>query len=77
MIEQKDSILAKLDEIEHRYSEIEKQIADPEVSSDPARLIPLTKEQGKLKSMVAKYTQPKIYASACLPRQTRFKNPPF
>ena len=57
MIEQKDSILAKLDEIEHRYSEIEKQIADPEVSSDPARLIPLTKEQGKLKSMVAKYRE--------------------
>ena len=57
MIEQKDSILAKLDEIEHRYSEIEKQIADPEVASDPARLIPLTKEQGKLKSMVAKYRE--------------------
>ena len=63
MIEQKDSILAKLDEIEHRYSEIEKQIADPEIASDPARLIPLTKEQGKLKSMVVTYRKYKKAAT--------------
>jgi peptide chain release factor 1 len=63
MIEQKDSILAKLDEIEHRYSEIEEQIVDPEIASDPARLIPLTKEQGKLKSMVAKYREYKKAAA--------------
>ncbi len=55
MIEQKESVLAKLDEIEKRYDEIEQQIADPEIASDPARLIPLSKEQGKLKAMVAKY----------------------
>jgi len=57
MIEQKESVLAKLDEIEKRYDEIEQQIADPEIASDPARLIPLSKEQGKLKAMVAKYRE--------------------
>ncbi len=63
MIEQKASILAKLDEIEDRYGEIEGQIADPEIASDPARLIPLTKEQGKLRSMVAKYREYKKAAA--------------
>jgi peptide chain release factor 1 len=55
MAEQKDSLLAKLDEIESRYSEIEKQIADPEVACDSVRLVSLAKEQGKLKAMVGKY----------------------
>ncbi|MHC4570386.1 MAG: PCRF domain-containing protein, partial [Planctomycetota bacterium] len=63
MIEQKDSVLAKLDEIEQRYDEIDKQIADPEIASDPARLIPLSKEQGKLRSMVVKYREYKQAAS--------------
>jgi len=57
MIEQKDSLLAKLDEIEARYSEIESQMAQPKVTSDPARLIALSKEQGKLKTIVTKYRQ--------------------
>jgi peptide chain release factor 1 len=55
MVEQKDSILAKLDEMEARYGEIEEQIAEPEIASDPARLIPLSKEQGKLRTTVTKY----------------------
>ena len=55
MVEQKDSLLAKLDQIEARYSEIEMQISDPEVVSDPKRLIALSKEQGKFKTIVAKY----------------------
>lgn len=55
MVEQNDSVLAKLDEIEARYCEIETQIADPEIASDPAKVIPLSKEQGKLRSMVTKY----------------------
>jgi len=50
MAEKKDSFLAKLDEIEARYSEIEKQIAEPAVAYDSARLIALSKEQGKLKA---------------------------
>ncbi len=57
MAEQKDSILAKLDQLEARYGEIEKQISEPEVASNPARLIALSKEQGKLKTIVTKYRQ--------------------
>lgn len=55
MAEIQESLLAKLDEIEERYSEIEKQIADPAVATDSARLISLSKEQGKLKTIVTKY----------------------
>ncbi|UCE49884.1 MAG: peptide chain release factor 1 [Phycisphaerales bacterium] len=57
MIEQKDSILAKLDEIEHRYDEIEKQLAEPLFVQDSTKLIALSKEQGKLKTIVTKYRE--------------------
>jgi peptide chain release factor 1 len=63
MVEQKDSLLGKLDQIEARYSEIEKQIADPEIASDSTRLIALSKEQGKLKTIVTKYRQYKNAAA--------------
>jgi peptide chain release factor 1 len=53
--EEKDSLLAKLDEMEGRYAEIESQIADPSNARDSARLIALAKEQGKLKAIVTKY----------------------
>ena len=57
MTEQQNSLLAKLDEIETRYCDIEKQISEPEIATDPARLIPLSKEQGKLKAIVTKYRE--------------------
>ena len=57
MAEKKDSLLVKLDEIEARYTEIEKQIVDPEIACDSARLIPLSKEQGKLKTIVSQYRE--------------------
>jgi peptide chain release factor 1 len=57
MAEKKDTLLAKLDEIERRYSEIEKQIADPAIASNSAKLITLAKEQGKLKTIVTKYRE--------------------
>jgi peptide chain release factor 1 len=57
MAEEKSTLLAKLDEIELRYSKIEKQIADPAIASDSARLISLAKEQGKLKTIVTKYRE--------------------
>jgi peptide chain release factor 1 len=57
MAEKNDSLLAKLDEIEERYSEIEKQITDPAIATDSARLISLSKEQGKLKTTVTKYRE--------------------
>ena len=57
MAEKKENFLTKLDELESRYCEIEKQISDPEISCDHAKLISLSKEQGKLKTIVAKYRQ--------------------
>jgi len=50
-------ILAKLDELEARFCEIERQISEPAVASDPTKLIALSKEQGKLKTIVAKYRE--------------------
>ena len=55
MADQNDNLLAKLDELDARYNEIESQINDPEVASDPNKLIPLSKEQGKLKGTVSQY----------------------
>jgi peptide chain release factor 1 len=55
MAEKKDSLLVKLDEIEARFSEIEKQISKPEIASNPSKLVSLSKEQGKLRAIVSKY----------------------
>jgi peptide chain release factor 1 len=57
MPENKDNLLAKLDEIEQRYNEIEKQMSDPTTAADPAKLIALSKEQGKLRAIVTKYRE--------------------
>ncbi len=63
MTEQQNSLLTKLDEIDARYCDIEKQISEPEIATDPARLIPLSKEQGKLKAIVTKYRRYKKIAA--------------
>ncbi len=63
MAEQKDSLITKLDQIEARYNEIEKQIAEPQTARDSARLVALSKEQGKLKTLVTKYRQYKKIAT--------------
>ena len=57
MAEQKDNLLAKLNQIEHRYSELEKQISEAATAGDSAKLIKLSKEQGKLKTIVTKYRE--------------------
>jgi len=57
MAEQKNSLLTKLEQIEARYSEIERQISEPEISGNSTRLIALSKEQGKLKAIATKYRE--------------------
>jgi peptide chain release factor 1 len=57
MAQQKDHLLAKLDELDRRYAEIETHIADPEIARDAARLVALSKEQGRLKDLVFKYRE--------------------
>jgi len=51
------TLLAKLDELERRYDELEKQMADPDVARDSNRLVAISKEQGMLKGIVGKYRQ--------------------
>jgi len=55
MAEEMSSFFAKLNELEARYIQIEEEIADPAIASDTTKLIELSKEQGKLKSIVPKY----------------------
>jgi peptide chain release factor 1 len=57
MSESKNSVLAKLDEIDNRFSEIESQISKPEIAGDSTKLVALSREQGKLKSIVSKYRE--------------------
>lgn len=57
VIEEKNILISKLDQIEARFSEIEKQIADPAISQDHNAIISLSKEQGKLKTIVFKYRE--------------------
>ena len=57
MAEKKDTLIAKLDELDGRYAEIDEQLSKPEVSSDSAKLISLSKEQGKLRVIVSKYRE--------------------
>jgi peptide chain release factor 1 len=60
MPQEKDTLMAKLEQLDARYEEIQKQISVPSVASDPAQLIPLTKEQGKLKAIVNQFREYKI-----------------
>ena len=50
-------MLDRLESIEKRYEELSQLIAEPELSSDPARLQSLAQEQAGLEDIVAKYRQ--------------------
>ncbi len=45
-------LIAKLGELSDRCDELNTQLADPEVASDPTRTIKITKELGRLKRLV-------------------------
>jgi peptide chain release factor 1 len=64
MFDKNDTLLTKLDEIEARYGYIQNQISDPAVASESARMIPLSKEQGKLKTIVSQYREYKKTVSS-------------
>ncbi len=57
MSEANELLLKKLDEIEARYAQIEAEISTPQVASDSAKIIALSKEQGKLRPVVTKYRE--------------------
>ena len=57
-------MLDRLESIEKRYEELSQLIAQPEVSTDRARLQPLAQEQASLEDIVAKYRQYKTTSEA-------------
>jgi len=57
MTEATGSLLAKLDELDARFEQLERQISDPAIIGDSAKVVALSKEKGKLKSLVSKYRQ--------------------
>ena len=63
MSESENGIIAKLDEIDNRYSEIEAEISKPEVATDTNKLVTLSREQGKIKAIVLKYREYKKFLS--------------
>ena len=63
MAEENNPFIAKLDELEARYIEIDEQIGQASVAGDSARLVALSKEQGKLKAVVNRYREYKKIVS--------------
>lgn len=55
MSDSRDSLIEKLEAIENRFTEIEKQILDPDIVSDHIKVASLSKEQGKLRDTVNMY----------------------
>jgi peptide chain release factor 1 len=49
------SLLSRLEELDGRYVEIERQMGEASVAADAGKLIALSKEQGKLKFIVTRY----------------------
>ncbi len=57
MSQDNSSIIRKLDELDSRYAELERQISDPAIATDVNKVVPLSKEQGKLRPIVSKYRE--------------------
>jgi peptide chain release factor 1 len=57
MSDDKDNLLAKLETIEQRYRWLQEQISEPAATSDPQKLVPLSREKAKLAGVVEKYRQ--------------------
>jgi len=57
-------MLDRLESIKKRYEELSQLIAQPEISTDRARLQPLAQEQAGLEDIVAKYRQYKTTSEA-------------
>ncbi len=63
MDKESNSLIAILDDLDARYEEIERQISDPAISQERAKLVSLSKERGKIRPMVSKYRDYKKMAA--------------
>ncbi|MFP4106994.1 MAG: peptide chain release factor 1 [Phycisphaerae bacterium] len=57
MAEQTDTLIAKLDELESRFAEVENRMNDPAVATDPNQIIALSKERARLGKIVDPYRE--------------------
>jgi peptide chain release factor 1 len=57
MEKEHDQLLTTLDELDARYTEIERRISDPAVARETARLITLSKERSRHQAVVLKYRE--------------------
>ena len=55
MSETNSALIKKLEELDGRFAELEKQLNDPAITTDSAKLIAISKEQGKLRPTVTNY----------------------
>jgi peptide chain release factor 1 len=55
MDQNSNSLITVLDDLDARYDQIERQISDPALARETAKLVALSKERGKLRPLVAKY----------------------
>ncbi|MGD0571797.1 MAG: peptide chain release factor 1 [Sedimentisphaerales bacterium] len=55
MPEANTPLIKKLTEIDARFDELQKQMENPDIASESAKLIAMAKEQGKIKGLVAKF----------------------
>jgi peptide chain release factor 1 len=70
MSETNTAVIKKLDELDGRFAELEKQLNDPAVNMDSKKVIAISKEQGKLRPVVTKYREYKKLLSEIQQTQT-------
>jgi len=63
MDQNSNSLIAILDDLDARHEEIERQISDPALARETAKLIALSKERGKIRPLVVKYRDYKKIAA--------------
>lgn len=63
MAKESSSLISILDDLDARYEEIERQISDPAIARETAKLVALSKERGKIRPMVMKYRDYKKMAN--------------
>jgi peptide chain release factor 1 len=55
MGKEQSSLIAILDDLDARYDQIERQVSDPAIARETAKIVALSKERGKLRLLVSKY----------------------
>jgi peptide chain release factor 1 len=75
MTDTNTTVLIKLEEINTKYSQLEEQLNDPAVASDPNKLVPITKEMGKIRNVVSNFREYKKLVSQIEESQTIINDP--